>query len=378
VKISSADSQDDIFESPTVPLVSLVAEAKLNQYENQRRQQVFIKIKKQAQSVHDYLQDLNEEIEEEVKLIRQKYLLSALKRLKTHNDEYDYLLQEINRKKSESKPKIDNVQHRLKEIEAKHKKLEAEKEKKLNWERKENLLFIRNQSENIILEINSLVDGEAKKNQSLNHHHVIKQHQHRALSILNEIDFFLTVTLIKEEDIVLARNFLNDIVAIKASISKALENAQTAQSQSNFKSTQQAESTESMANDQVAMLEDMKESGDSSLDTQNENYDFAEPNSFKSHLSNQRFCIDLEKSLSNFLNDNNLKSYRNTLQQFIRTTINTIANGSAEQIKRKANLFNLLFTNHSIEFQDKKITCLNQPLSVNFCFSFAAKTFIVS
>lgn len=91
----------------------------------------------------------------------------------------------------------------------------------------------------------------------------------------------------------------------------------------------------------------------------------------------QKFCFDFEASLKEFTANPATKSYMNELQLFIRTLINTIANGTMTQLRQKASQLHNLFSKKSVYFQEKNIHCNNHPKALEFSIYFAAKTFIV-
>lgn len=80
--------------------------------------------------------------------------------------------------------------------------------------------------------------------------------------------------------------------------------------------------------------------------------------------------------LSEMISNPILKSYRNELNIFIRTQINSISNSDNQHLKTKISQLTRLFNGNTLPYQNKTINATNHPQGQLYCLDQAAQIFV--
>lgn len=97
----------------------------------------------------------------------------------------------------------------------------------------------------------------------------------------------------------------------------------------------------------------------------------------KEYIRIQELLDQSRRSVTHFNSDPNLKSYRNDLNLFIRTQINSISNSDSQHLETKTRLLTNLFSGQKVTFQERLIDASLQPQGQLFAMDLAAQTFVV-
>ncbi|RWS13926.1 hypothetical protein B4U79_14100 [Dinothrombium tinctorium] len=369
---NGSETESDVLQS-----AECGADNILTKFEEDINERVKEKMNSHLDVVDIFFKENREETEEELRLIRQKYLLNVLKRMKHHKEESNTLFKELFQQQKELNYESASVESKMKAIESKHKKSIEDKETKEIARRFETINAIKANAELIISEMEKVFSENLTLITDLKLNHFVKQQQHTALMMMNSIEILLTKNKINEEDVKQAENWKCEIQKIKDTSAEQLK----------MLHSQKVVSQRADNKEKIEMQnENMKEVGKhDNLNQSNETMNakpshelrkHVESKSFKCYVTLQTFLNEFEVSLQPFTNDKNLKSYKTDLQLFIRTNVNAISSSSIEHLKDKVRRLTYLFSGKSIEFQDKQINACRHPDGIRFCMLWAAKTFI--
>lgn len=120
---------------------------------------------------------------------------------------------------------------------------------------------------------------------------------------------------------------------------------------------------------------EQKKDGQQLESTLNDPY-FSNDAAIKSFIKTQETLENARKSTLQMQNDVGLKSYKNTLNLFIRTQINSISNSDAQHLDTKIKQISCLFTGQRVTYQEKLIDATQHPEAQLFCMYTAAQTFV--
>ncbi len=346
-------------------------------YEKERQESVRIKIEEHIKEIESISKEYDEQIEEELRLIRQRYILAAIKKTNAFEEEYKALKDAIICKQINFDDNSMSASFKLKEIESKHQLLVEEQEKKQQEIRRKQILSLRAEIDSIVQNVIDL--SNSTENDLINSElfQSIKHEIHSLISLVQSIDVLLTKTDLTNFDVSNVQNFKMTANHIKNKIVSDIDNEKRniQQKQSQSLSISNAPIIPIDNNDVHVMPESNQ---NSSIDSSNALSEFVDYQAFKDYLNLQKFSNDFENSFKSFITESKFKQKKNELQLFVKTTINTISCESVDHVRDKLNRLTLLFNEKNVEYGGKQISCSNKDASLNFCISLASKMFIVS
>lgn len=343
-----------------------ITQLDLLEYEKERIQTAMENADKQIKAFASYVKENDEQSEEQRKLIKQRYYLEGLRKSQNYTQDYEQLLNELNRKRYtiETNQNLSESSNKLKEIENKHLIVMNQMVRKKREERQKLIIDLRSEIDSNLQEINRLfsVNEDVLRNNS-KMNISMKKHEHELFIIIQNIDHLLTKEEISNEEVEKVLEFKKIAANIKSKIQLEIEEAKK------FKQTQSeiSHSKNQLDDIELTQVHDTKSK-------QINSEAIIDPKLKFTQLKN--FLSSFENSFQSFLKNN--KDQRIGLHQCIMTTINTISNDSPADLKVKLDKLVDLFENKSVKHQDKLISCNNNPEALNYCFYDAAKTFIVS
>lgn len=338
----------------------------LLEYEKERIQTAMENAEKQIKAFASYVKESDQQSEEQRKLIKQRYYLEGLKKSQNYTQDYEQLLNELNRKRYtiETNQNLSESSNKLKEIENKHLIVMNQMVRKKREERQKLIIDLRSEIDSNLQEINRLFsvnEDVLRNNSKLNI--LVKKHEHELFIIIQNIDHLLTKEEISNEEVEKVLEFKKAAANMKSKIELEVEEAKKCkQTQSEI-----SHSKNELDDIELTQVHDTNPKQISSEAVIDPKLKFTE-------LKN--FLSSFENSFQTFLKNN--KEQRIGLHQCIMTTINTISNDSPADLKLKLDKLVDLFENKSVKHQEKLISCNNNPEALNYCFYDAAKTFIVS
>ena len=321
-------------------------------YEEERLEEVEARAAAYASDISDYLMEVEEETENEIIEIRRKHYEAVIDRLNEYQNEYRRMMSEVLGRLSIVHEESASV--KLREIENKHKQQLQDKEQKHQDQLRSQVLSSKEAVESGIVNVQEFLTTHLVESQS--YHTLIEDVQQKMLNFRSKIDALLSQTL--TEDLVNEGKRVEfDCKSFVAEIPSRFEGILA-----EHKSWVEAKEKEARPVS-VPAVKNIPPSRLSFL---------------KEYLNQQTVLKEFEDGLKGFIDDTRMKPYRLNLQQFIRTNINAISTGSDDHLKQKYRNLCQLFDGKGISFQDKIIKATDHPKAVDFCMSFAAKTFIVS
>lgn len=343
-----------------------ITQLDLLEYEKERIQTAMENAEKQIKAFASYVKENDEQSEEQRKLIKQRYYLEGLKKSQNYTQDYEQLLNELNRKRYtiETNHNLSESSNKLKEIENKHLIVMNQMVRKKREERQKLIIDLRSEIDSNLQEINRLFsvnEDVLRNNSKLNI--LVKKHEHELFIIIQNIDHLLTKEEISNEEVEKVLEFKKAAANMKSKIELEVEEA---------KKCKQTQSEISHPKNELDDIELTQVHDTNSKQINSEAV--IDPKLKFTELKN--FLSSFENSFQNFLKNN--KDQRIGLHQCIMTTINTISNDSPADLKLKLDKLVDLFENKSVKHQEKLISCNNNSEALNYCFYDAAKTFIVS
>lgn len=336
---------------------NLANRVEILKFEEERQQNVKEAVECRQKENETFLEETEQQAEEEIRMIRQRYALALMKLMNEYKSDYESLQHNINAKQALMQKELStSATHKLKEIESKHKLIVAEQEKKIQEGYKQELMNVKKELDKIAKDIKENLKSVEIDIKSPAFLQTIQTHQHNLNQITQNVDILLSKSRIEDNEVAQFKTYKLIAEKIEKEILTAIERNKT---------TQQLISQKPLEEKQQPFPE---------KDSVN---DFQEKD-LRNYLELQKFLNDFEESLTQFVNVTEFKTYRNSLQQFVKTTINTIASGSVDHLRDKLNRLKFLFEGKTLEFQEKRIDCKGHKDALNFCLITAAKTFVVS
>lgn len=336
-------------------------------YEEIRKENVRCSIDAYSRGVYDYLQETEDEAEIEVRCIKQKHLQSAIDRINGYQEEYRRLMTGVIGKQSSLSSLQDSISNRLQEVSSKHQEAVAAKEREVQQKLQTEITQIRTRTHDMISDeliplLSDMSTLDPIPPEIMNYGSNVYQD---VMDMFNAIVQRETSKSLSPEDV-------KQVLVIQKQIEEYI-------SQSKTQLKQMKKDAESKPKAPVPQMETTAVV--TPAPTVAKKVTHAMPGSnvaLKSYFMRQKSLAEFEDKLKPFVDNPEIKPYRLNLQQFIRTNINAISTGSNEHLRQKFKNLNKLLSGEWIEFQDKKINATKYPDSLNFCLSYAAKTFIVS
>ncbi len=346
-------------------------------YEKERQEMVRIKIEEHVKEIESISKEYDEQIEEELRLIRQRYILAAIKKTNAFEDEYKALKDAMISKQINFDDNSMSASFKLKEIESKHQLLVEEQEKKQQEIRRKQILSLRTEIDSIVQNVINLSNSTENDLRNSELFQSIKHEIHSLISLVQSIDVLLTKTDLTNFDVSNVQNFKMTANHMKNKIVSDIDNEKRniQQKQSQSLSSSNAPIIPIDNNDVYVTPESNQ---NSSIDSSNALSEFVDYQAFKDYLNLQKFSNDFENSFKSFITESKFKQKKNDLQLFVKTTINTISCESVDHVRDKLNRLTLLFNEKNVEYGGKQISCSKKDASLNFCISLASKMFIVS
>lgn len=330
----------------------------LTMYEEERLEEVEARAAAYASGVSEYLMEVEEETENEIIEIRRKHYEAVIDRLNEYQNEYRRMMSEVLGRLSIVHEESASV--KLKEIENKHKQQLQEKEQKHQDQIRNQLLSSKEAVESGVVNVQEFFTTHLLESQS--YHTLIEDVQQKMFNFRNKIDALLSQKL--TEDLVNEGKRIEvGCRSFVAEIPSRFEDI-LAEHKSRMEAKEKEKKKEIEA--KAVSVPEVKNIPPSKISF------------LKEYLNQQTVLKEFENGLKEFIDDTRMKPYRLNLQQFIRTNINAISTGSDDHLKQKYRNLCQLFDGRCISFQDKIIKATDHPKAVDFCMSFAAKTFIVS
>jgi hypothetical protein len=346
-------------------------------YEKERQELVRIKIEEHIKEIESISKEYDEQIEEELRLIRQRYILAAIKKTNAFEDEYKALKDAMISKQINFDDNSMSASFKLKEIESKHQLLVEEQEKKQQEIRRKQILSLRTEIDSIVQNVIDLSNSTENDLRNSELFQSIKHEIHSLISLVQSIDVLLTKTDLTNFDVSNVQNFKMTANHMKNKIVSDIDNEK--------RNIQQKQSQSlSISNAPIIPIDNNnvyvtpESNQNSSIDSSNALSEFVDYQAFKDYLNLQKFSNDFENSFKSFITESKFKQKKNDLQLFVKTTINTISCESVDHVRDKLNRLTLLFNEKNVEYGGKQISCSKKDASLNFCISLASKMFIVS
>ncbi|KAI1293636.1 Nucleoporin GLE1 [Halotydeus destructor] len=327
-------------------------ENELEMFEKARIEKVREEVESRANELYSNVREMEEEAEEVMRAIRQKHLLSTLNRIKAYKVEHEAFMTELTNQQLQLKS--DNVSIRLREIENKHKQVIAEREKLTHEQNSKLIQQVKSNVDSISNELVSALKPYLSSNDP-RVQNCAKQPEaliEKASAIISQLS---NKQLLTTEDVNLAETVRTELNALKHNLPNILKNTTVSSQPLNVQIVSPPRQADSVSSGKVLKIPD---------------------HCLKEYVGHHEFLNQFDKNLEQFIADPAVKAYRLTLQQFIRTTINTISSGSNEHLKDKYRRLSSLLEGNVLEFQEKRFKATDHPESLNFCISFAVKTFL--
>lgn len=103
---------------------------------------------------------------------------------------------------------------------------------------------------------------------------------------------------------------------------------------------------------------------------------FSNSYSIKQFIKSQEVLEHIRQSISDLTTNTNFKTYKNELNLFIRTQINSISNSDNQHLNTKVNLLSNLFSGQRVNFQNRFMDANQHPQARTYCMDLAAQTFV--
>ena len=335
-------------------------EEELQAYEELRKENVKCSVEAYSRGVFDYLQETEDDADSEFRQIRQKHLDAAISRLNTYQEDYRKFMSQLIGRQSSLSSLQESISYKFQEVTSKHEEALAAKEREAQQKLRTDLISIHTKCQELLQDQLMPVFSQLSSLE-----HIPQNMAQHATQVYHEISVSLNgllETISKEkltsEDSKSASLIHREVqVKIQSAISELSRMKQE------FEATPKTAPKMEAVAVTVPQPKVAKHGPDSIL---------------RSYFMRQKALSEFESKIKSFTDDLEEKSYRLSLQQYIRTNINAISTGSNEHLRQKFKNLNRLMSGEWIEFQDKKIIATKHQESLNFCRSYAAKTFIVS
>ncbi|XP_054168233.1 mRNA export factor GLE1-like [Oppia nitens] len=345
-----------------------ITELDLINYEKQRQELVSQELNKKINNLNTEFNKHKEEFDEELKLIRQKYTLDAIKRINSFADDYKALKDSISNKQMSFEGNSVTASSKLKEIESKQQMLIEEQLRKQTEVRRKQLAIIRSDMLSAITSVEQFCNNLNNVIKNDQYFHLPKQEFNSMNGLLQTIDKLMTKPVLSESDFENAQNLKSNVIRIQKKIVSDIE---ILKQNINQQKVNQVKPIAEVSAESV--IKTNETSSESKTDTMSE---FVDIKAFKHYLTLQKQFNDFETSFQTFTNDPRFKQKKNELTLFVKTTINTISCESVDHIRDKLNRLTILFNEKSVEYGGKQISCSQKDGSLNFCISLTTKMFI--
>lgn len=366
----------------------------LQEYDNQRKQEVKDKLKEQETLTLEQLRDIDFEADERLRVIRSRHVNASIERIvKLNHDISDYINSVVisAQRLSSSSQSSYLIEKKLKEVEEKKKEVKQQQElqaaqdaEQIRQQRIQSITSHKTQAEDIIREFLPILTKTIKAFQFQQDHPLAKHLLKTEGNVSQALDTFDSLSKIEEptdEDVLKAKQQFNMICQLKNKVQETLEkiNAELEnQQKSQLDETPVSSKTNPEAH--TARRKILNEEPKTAAPVVPSKPPSLPPltTGLKECILKQKLIQDVKQRLEPFSggNDARIKQYRLKLQQFIRTQINAISPESNEHLKQKYQKLAALFDGQDIEFQDNRINCKGHPLAQEFCMFYAAQTFI--
>lgn len=330
----------------------------LSLYEVKRSENVEASAYSYASDVSDYLMEMEDETEDEIIEIRKKHYNAVIERLNNYQDEYRTMMNEVLGRLSLVAEESASV--KLRQIQTKHRQQLEEKERKYQDDLTSRILTSKREVESEISKVQQFFTSNMVESQP--YHALIEEAEQTLVGFHDRFDSLLSQKL-SEDSVDEAKRISDECKSFVAKIP------------SKSKGIIEEYKSLTKAKDIAPQITAVESSTQSLFSNSPSNTSLS---SLKQYLEQQTALGEFESALKDFVDDSKIKPYRLNLQQYIRTNINAISTGSDEHLKQKYRNLCQLFDGRSINFQDKVIKATSHPKALEFCMSFAAKTFIVS
>ena len=313
-----------------------------------------------------HLNEINEESNIKLSEIRQNFFITKLKWLEKYNNEWNTLYDQITSKSTDKNYDIkESVQSKLDKFEKERQEIQNElfkrRQKKLNelfseLESIYNEILIKFKTKNIPEnEINSFKQIKLLKDKF---ELLLKKKTPDNLNdnILKEVKQQLLDPVIELNNLI-DKEINEYLLKLDDKINKEKQQQQL---------QQQSTTIEQKTNLKQSIIKQDVEEGFSSSDHT------------KQYIEMRKFKINLEESIKEFSNRNDLKQYRSNLLLFIKTTTNSISSNSQDHINDKIDRLTRLFSGRNVEYRDQLLSLNNSKDAYNFCIYHAANSFLTT